>query len=132
MTEFCKFLKNWSLSFFMISAAPTKFVPLSEYIHDGLPRLPTKRENAARNDWVDKSLVASKCMAFVAKQTKTQTYPLVIRQALPVKFFMLNGPAKSTPVLLKGVNVRFFLGARMPLFVFVIGFCIIRMVCSCG
>ena len=53
--------------------APTKFVPLSEKIVCGHPLLDIKRLNAARNLSVDKSEVASKCMAFVEKHTKMHT-----------------------------------------------------------
>jgi len=40
--------------------------------------------NPARNHSVVKSDVGSRWMAFVKKQTKTNTYPFVMRQDLPV------------------------------------------------
>lgn len=88
-------------SFFIVLSAPTKLDPLSEYIRAGHPRLPANRENAPKNDSVDRLLVVYKCVALVEKHTKTQTYPLVIRQLRPVKLLTLKGPAKQTPVFEK-------------------------------
>lgn len=53
---------------------------------------------------MDNSQVAAKCITFVAKRTKTRTYLLVIRQTLPMQFFMSNGPAKSKLVLVKSLD----------------------------
>jgi len=50
----------------------------------GHPLIDTKRAKAAINFSVVKSDVGSRWMAFVKNQTKTSTYPFVMRQALPV------------------------------------------------
>ena len=72
----------------------------------GHPRLPMKRKNAAKNDWIDKSLADSRCTAFVAKHTNIQIQPFLIRHAHAVKLLMSQGPAQSNPVVAKSlVNV---------------------------
>lgn len=62
-----------------------------------------KRENAAKKACAERSLVASKCIALVEKHTNMHTYPFVTKHARPVKFRILKGPAKSTPVFKKGL-----------------------------
>jgi len=53
--------------------APTKLVPLSEYILSGKPRLAMNRHNAARNPSDDRSLTTSRCTALIVKHTNTHT-----------------------------------------------------------
>lgn len=59
-------------SFAIIRDASTNVVPLSECKCKGRPLRDTKRLNAARNVDVERSVVASKCIASVEKQTNTQ------------------------------------------------------------
>jgi len=63
---------------------PTKFFPLLDWTWGGHPLLDKKQAKAARNFSVVKSDVGFKWMAFLEKQTKTNAYPFVMRQALPV------------------------------------------------
>jgi len=53
--------------------APTKVFPLSDWTWRAHPLLDTKRAKAARNFSVVKSDVGSRWMAFVEKQTNTNT-----------------------------------------------------------
>ena len=90
----------------MIFAAPTKFLPLSEYTLEGHPRRETNRLKAARNAFAVKSDTASKWMAFVEKHTSNHTYPLVVVLPRPLKHLISNGPAKSRPVFVNGLEIE--------------------------
>uniref|UniRef100_A0A8D7ZXE7 (northern house mosquito) hypothetical protein n=1 Tax=Culex pipiens TaxID=7175 RepID=A0A8D7ZXE7_CULPI len=85
----CQFIPSWEHSCWMCSwcfaclrlcrrslrsfFAPTKFVPLSEYMSAGFPRRATNRRSAWRNLAVDRSETSSKWTALVPKQTNTAT-----------------------------------------------------------
>jgi len=62
------------------------------------------RAKAARNASENRSDVASRWMYFVVKHTNTLTYPFLIRQAQAIKLLISNGPAKSTPVYVNGLE----------------------------
>ena len=81
----------------MALAAPTKFRPLSEKTWAGQPRRPTKRLKAAMKHPVVISETDSRWMTFVAKQTKTHSYPFDIRHPRSLGLLMSHGPAKSRP-----------------------------------
>uniref|UniRef100_A0A8D8ACR3 (northern house mosquito) hypothetical protein n=1 Tax=Culex pipiens TaxID=7175 RepID=A0A8D8ACR3_CULPI len=53
---------------------PRKFVPLSEYSSDGVPRRFTNRCRAARNPSVVREPTNSRCTALIAMHTKRHTY----------------------------------------------------------
>ena len=75
----------------MIFAAPTKFLPLSEYALEGHPRRETNRLKATGKATV----------SIVEKYTNKQTYPLVVVLPRPLKLLISNDPAKSRPVFVK-------------------------------
>ena len=67
----------------MISAAPTKFLPLEEHT-----RRETNRPKAARNAFEVKSGTACQWMAFVEKHTNKHTYPLFLVLPHPLKLLI--------------------------------------------
>ena len=66
-----------------------------EYTLEGHPRRERNPLKAATNAFEVNSDTASRWMAFVAKHTNKQTYPLVVVLSPTVKLLMSNGPAKK-------------------------------------
>ena len=91
--------KSWAIAL----AAPTKFRPNSEILCEGHPRLDANRLKAAKKLCVVISDTASRWIAFVAERTK---YLFEVRVLRPLKFLMSNGPAKSNPVVVKGLEIE--------------------------
>ena len=60
------------------------------------------QRRAAMNDSVERSVTISIWIAFVAKQTKRDMYPLTTTGFLIRPSLIENGPAKSTPVTVNG------------------------------
>lgn len=83
---------NKSKNCFNCPWAPTKLVPLSEYMHAGLPLRAENRLSAAMNALDVRSLTSSMWIALVAKHTKIDTYAL-LSFALRLLSRKISGPA---------------------------------------
>lgn len=73
--------------------APTKLVPLSEYILDGRPLLAVNLRSDAMNASVVNAVTSSICMAFVTKQINSATYAfsVILLRLVPTR--TVKGPA---------------------------------------
>ncbi len=61
------------------SRAPLKFVPLSDMMWDGQPRLATNLWRTTKKSSVDREEQMSRCTAFVVRQTNTTAYVSGVR-----------------------------------------------------
>ena len=73
--------------------APTKFVPLSEYITVALPLLAINRQRDIMKESVDKEWATSRCTLLVTRQVKRQPYIF----SCFLRCFTFRGPKKSPP-----------------------------------
>ena len=78
-------------------AAPTKLVPLSEWIVLGLPRLLMNLHRTLMKQSVSKDEANSRCTARELRQVNKK--PHLLTTALPL--FAFKGPKRSTPVCVK-------------------------------
>ena len=73
--------------------APTKFLPLSEYVTVALPLLAINRRRDVMKESVDKKWATSRCTPLVTRQVKRQPYLF----SCFLRCFTFRGPKKSTP-----------------------------------
>ena len=77
---------------------PLKFVPLSNLISAGFPRLAMKRRSALMKESVSMVCATSICTARMVKHVKRTPYLFTMARPL----FTLNGPKQSTPTNVNG------------------------------
>ena len=73
--------------------APTKFLPLSEYVTVALPLLAINRRRDVMKESVDKKWATSRCTPLVTRQVKRQPYLF----SCLLRCFTFRGPKKCTP-----------------------------------
>ena len=70
---------------------------------------------AERNVSAERSTQSSKCTALVLKHTKIQMYVLTNVDLRGLPLVVVNGPAKSTPTMVKGGSGRVRSVGRWPI-----------------